>query len=246
MASNGHRGEKQRVLIAGGGVAGVEAALALRDLAADWVEVSLRDPRREFVFRPFAVGEPYGAARDLSLRPASGSPSAAAPPFTPTASSRSTPSARSPSPATATGCPTTTSSWRAGCGCSGRCPGAVTFWGVADEGQVGEVIARPARRRAAAPGLHDARRAQLGAAALRAGAARRDHAGQGRCRAQLRSPWSPQRMPRWSSSAAAPASRWVALLEERGDRGPRRRSPGSLRGRAPARSLRVRRSRPTR
>ena len=25
-------------------------------------------------------------------------------------------------------------------------PGAVTFWGVADEGQVGDVIARPARR----------------------------------------------------------------------------------------------------
>ncbi len=25
--------------------------------------MDLRDPRREFVFRPFAVGEPYGAAR---------------------------------------------------------------------------------------------------------------------------------------------------------------------------------------
>ena len=61
MAGDGHRGEKQKVLIAGGGIAGVEAALALRDLAVDWVEVSLRDPRREFVFRPFAVGEPCSA-----------------------------------------------------------------------------------------------------------------------------------------------------------------------------------------
>ena len=35
------RGVKQKVLIAGGGVAGLEAALALRDLAADQVEVAL-------------------------------------------------------------------------------------------------------------------------------------------------------------------------------------------------------------
>src|SRR3954453_5362202 len=63
MADSNHHGEKQRVLIAGGGIAGVEAGLGLRDLAVDSVEVSLRDPRREFVFRPFAIGEPYGAAR---------------------------------------------------------------------------------------------------------------------------------------------------------------------------------------
>jgi sulfide:quinone oxidoreductase len=54
---------KQKVLIAGAGVAGIEAALALRDLAGERVEVDLYDPRREFVYRPFAVGEPYGLAR---------------------------------------------------------------------------------------------------------------------------------------------------------------------------------------
>lgn len=54
---------KSRVLIAGGGVASVEAALALRDLAGDRVAVEIFSPRREFVYRPYAVGEPYGTAR---------------------------------------------------------------------------------------------------------------------------------------------------------------------------------------
>ncbi len=53
---------KSRVLIAGGGVAAIEAALALRDLASDRVEVEIFSPRRDFVYRPYAVGEPYGAA----------------------------------------------------------------------------------------------------------------------------------------------------------------------------------------
>jgi len=54
---------KSRVLIAGGGVASIEAALALRDLAADKVEVEIFSPRQDFVYRPQAIGEPYGAAR---------------------------------------------------------------------------------------------------------------------------------------------------------------------------------------
>ena len=54
---------KSRVLIAGGGVAAIETALALRELAADRIEVRLFSPRRDFVYRPYAVGEPYGAAR---------------------------------------------------------------------------------------------------------------------------------------------------------------------------------------
>lgn len=56
---------RPRVLIGGGGVAALETTLALRDLAADLVSIELRSPRREFVYRPFAVGEPYGAARIL-------------------------------------------------------------------------------------------------------------------------------------------------------------------------------------
>ena len=53
---------RSRVLIAGGGVASIEAALALRDLAGDRVEVTTFSPRRDFVYRPYAVGEPYGTA----------------------------------------------------------------------------------------------------------------------------------------------------------------------------------------
>jgi sulfide:quinone oxidoreductase len=53
---------KSRVLIAGGGVASIEAALALRDLTGDQVEVAIFSPSRDFVYRPYAVGEPYGTA----------------------------------------------------------------------------------------------------------------------------------------------------------------------------------------
>jgi len=53
---------KSRVLIAGGGVAAIEAALALRDLAGDRVRVEVFSPRGDFVYRPYAVGEPYGTA----------------------------------------------------------------------------------------------------------------------------------------------------------------------------------------
>lgn len=52
-----------RVLIAGGGVAGLEALLALRDLAGDRVKLTLLSPEPEFVYRPMAVGEPFGRGR---------------------------------------------------------------------------------------------------------------------------------------------------------------------------------------
>jgi sulfide:quinone oxidoreductase len=49
-----------RVLIAGGGVAALEAAIALQDLAGSRVETDVFSPREDFVYRPFAVSEPYG------------------------------------------------------------------------------------------------------------------------------------------------------------------------------------------
>jgi sulfide:quinone oxidoreductase len=52
-----------RVLIAGGGVAGLEALLALRDLGGDRVEPILLSPDPEFVYRPMAVAEPFGRGR---------------------------------------------------------------------------------------------------------------------------------------------------------------------------------------
>jgi sulfide:quinone oxidoreductase len=59
-----------RVLIAGGGVAALEAALGLQALAGDRVEVTLLAPDREFVYRALAVGAPFGLGpalrRDLA------------------------------------------------------------------------------------------------------------------------------------------------------------------------------------
>jgi len=49
-----------RVLIVGGGVGGLEAALALRDLAGDRVATTLLAPASEFVYRPMRVREPFG------------------------------------------------------------------------------------------------------------------------------------------------------------------------------------------
>ncbi|HEY7255751.1 MAG TPA: FAD-dependent oxidoreductase [Solirubrobacterales bacterium] len=51
-----------RVLIAGGGVAALEAAIALHEIAGDRVEVSMYAPREDFIYRPFAVSAPYGAS----------------------------------------------------------------------------------------------------------------------------------------------------------------------------------------
>ncbi|HET6510266.1 MAG TPA: FAD-dependent oxidoreductase [Baekduia sp.] len=52
--------ERKQVLIAGGGVAGLEAALALRDLAGDLVDITMISPEAEFSYRPMAVAEPFG------------------------------------------------------------------------------------------------------------------------------------------------------------------------------------------
>ena len=51
-----------KILIAGGGVAGVEAALALRDMAGQRPEIVLLAPRPDFVYRPLSVQEPFATA----------------------------------------------------------------------------------------------------------------------------------------------------------------------------------------
>src|SRR5215207_7015881 len=62
-------GVATRVLIAGGGVAALEAALALRALAEDRVAVELLAPEPHFWYRPLAVAEPFklGEARHFEL-----------------------------------------------------------------------------------------------------------------------------------------------------------------------------------
>lgn len=47
------------VVIAGAGVAALEAALALRELAGELVDVELVAPDKEFTYRPLAVSEPF-------------------------------------------------------------------------------------------------------------------------------------------------------------------------------------------
>ena len=58
-----------RVVIAGGGVAALEAALALRALAEDRVGVELIAPEPHFWYRPLAVAEPFdlGEVRKFEL-----------------------------------------------------------------------------------------------------------------------------------------------------------------------------------
>jgi sulfide:quinone oxidoreductase len=56
---NSGTAEPYRVLIAGGGVAGLEAALALRDLAGNRVATTILAPEPDFIYRPMRVVEPF-------------------------------------------------------------------------------------------------------------------------------------------------------------------------------------------
>jgi sulfide:quinone oxidoreductase len=68
-----------RVLVAGGGVAGIEALLTLHSLAGNRVELTLADAQPDFTYRPMKVAEPFargharhhplaGMARDVGAR----------------------------------------------------------------------------------------------------------------------------------------------------------------------------------
>jgi sulfide:quinone oxidoreductase len=130
-----------RVLIVGGGVGSLEAALALRDLAGERVRVEICAGRGDFVYRPFAVGEPYGASRviryDLRrLADLCGAEFRLA---------------NVASIDTALRCATTHDGDEipydylvAACGARllWSVPGAATFWGVADEAEVQEIVLR--------------------------------------------------------------------------------------------------------
>ncbi len=54
MAAN-----EARVVIVGGGVAGIEALLAMADLAGDQVELTLVAPKPDFLYKPLLVEEPF-------------------------------------------------------------------------------------------------------------------------------------------------------------------------------------------
>ncbi len=71
MTTDTSHTEKLRVIIVGGGIAALEAALALRELAADRTDVTVIAPNEEFVYRPMTVREPfaYGPASHYPLAP---------------------------------------------------------------------------------------------------------------------------------------------------------------------------------
>jgi len=60
--TEGSSSTSRRVVIVGGGVAGLEALLALRSLAGDRVTLSLISADERFVDRPVTVAEPFGLA----------------------------------------------------------------------------------------------------------------------------------------------------------------------------------------
>jgi sulfide:quinone oxidoreductase len=62
MTSNLHS-PSLRVLVAGGGVAGMEAILALHELAPERVEITLLAPETTFTYRPMAVAVPFARGR---------------------------------------------------------------------------------------------------------------------------------------------------------------------------------------
>jgi len=140
MSSDAQR-PRPRVLIAGGGVAALEAALALRDLVGKRLDATLCAPRGEFVYRPFAVGEPYGAASILrydleSLAEKIGVAFHLGGIFS-----------VDPEAAVATDrdgveIPYDHLLVASGARMLWAVPGSVTFWGVADEGGFGSVVRR--------------------------------------------------------------------------------------------------------
>jgi sulfide:quinone oxidoreductase len=63
VADTAGRSSPLRVLIAGGGVAGLETLMALRGLAGDLVTLTLVAPEGEFVYSPLSVERPFSVGR---------------------------------------------------------------------------------------------------------------------------------------------------------------------------------------
>jgi sulfide:quinone oxidoreductase len=130
-----------KLAIAGGGVAAVEAALAVRDLAKDRVEVEIWAPRAEFVYRPFAVGAPYQAA-DVLRYDLTALADACGATFRLGGIVSVDTEARRAMARDGAEIPYDCLLLAPGARMLWAVPGAVTFWGVADEGGVGGIVRR--------------------------------------------------------------------------------------------------------
>lgn len=132
---------KSRVVIAGGGVASLEAALALQDLAGERTAVTIFSPRADFVYRPYAVGEPYGSAPaarfDLrELAPLCGAE------YQPESVVSVDPEARLVTAYDGDAFAYDYLILAQGAKLLWPVPGAATFWGIADEHDVDRVLGR--------------------------------------------------------------------------------------------------------
>ena len=134
-------GSKPRVLIAGGGVAALEAMLALRDFLGDRVEIELHAPRRDFIYRPLAVGEPFVAKEliEFDLGDLTGRASAS---FCLGSVNAVDPANRNVSSPDRDEIPFDYLLICTGARMLAGVSGAQTFWGVSDEGGVAETMRR--------------------------------------------------------------------------------------------------------
>lgn len=64
---NEHGSDKPKVLIVGGGIAGLESALALKEICGRRVHVGLVAPENTATYRPLAVAEPFGLAKRFRI-----------------------------------------------------------------------------------------------------------------------------------------------------------------------------------
>lgn len=134
-------GGEPKILIAGGGVGAVEAALALNDLAGDRAQLEICSGRGDFVYRPFAVGEPYGASRVLRYG-LEGVAASCGAQFRQENIAAVDPELRVARTHDGTEIPFDYLVVACGSRLLWSVPGAVTFWGVADEDEMQDVVSR--------------------------------------------------------------------------------------------------------
>ncbi|MBS1881638.1 MAG: NAD(P)/FAD-dependent oxidoreductase [Actinobacteria bacterium] len=132
---------KARVVIVGGGVAALEAALILRDLAGERAEVEIYSARNDFVYRPYAVGKPFGSAVLKTYDLGALARRCGAELHTDNIVSVDD-SARLATTYGGISVPYDYLIYAAGAGRHSSVPGATTFWGIADVTDVEAVIGR--------------------------------------------------------------------------------------------------------
>jgi len=130
-----------KILIVGGGVGALEAALALHNLAGDKAQIEVCAGRGDFVYRPFAVGEPYGASRVLRYE-LQGLLERCGAEFRPENVGWIDTALRRAHTHDGNEIPYDFLIVACGARLLWSVPGATTFWGVADEGEVQGVVSR--------------------------------------------------------------------------------------------------------